>query len=235
MHGHDLGHASGFGKIITGPGIVLPLSEENDIVAFGARGDSTAVLMTTDNAIFESNIFTRRKIIGQILRDHINWHNSPVAFMEELSRVAMGSPAMPESAISSIQIDAGTCLFQDGMFVRTDERQSTTPVAIAWRRICSPSLDPFSEGYIVKQLSSIVASFRLKSSSVAALEQRQRIVASAVSMLAATAAQVMHLTNGRLTYVPDGHCIYITMPKVRDSSSKYEANMVVNDPTGSGW
>ena len=237
MHGHDLGHACGFGKIITRPGVILPLSEENDIMVFGARGDSTAVLMTTNNATFEKQVFNRRETIRQTLREHISWNDSPVSIMEELATTAASSRAMSESAFSSIQFDTGTCLFHDSMFVTTSESQQDAgaPAAVAWRRVCSPYLDPFSENYIVKQLSSVVASFRLKSSSDKALEQRQRIVASAISLLAATAAQVMHLTNGRLTYVPSGHCTYITMPKQGSDSSKYEANLVVNDPTGSGW
>lgn len=239
MHGYDPEHASGFGQIITGPGIVLPLTVENDVVAFGARGDSTAVLLTTDNAEFERTVLNRRKAIRQLLKMHVNWDESPVAFMSELARLATGSPAMAQSAISDIRFDSGTCLFQDDMFVQTEEEKPTqqpspSPV-IAWRRICSPILDPFSENYIVKQLSSVVTSFKIKTTSAAAaVEQRRRIVASAVSVLAATAAQVMHLTNGQLTYVPDGHCVYITMPKDL-SQEKYEANLAINDPTGAGW
>nr|BDV50152.1 MAG: wsv442-like protein [Chiromantes dehaani nimavirus] len=223
MYGYDPGHASGFGKIITGPGIVLPLTDENDVVAFGARGDSTTVLLTTDNVEFERTVFKRRKAIRQLLKSHVNWDGSPVVFMAELAISAIGSPAMAQSAISNILFDSGTCLFQDDMFVQTNEEKVTQQLpGIAWRRICSPILDPFSENYIVKQLFSL-----------AAMEQRRRIVASAVSVLAATAAKIMHLTNGQLTYIPEGHCVYITIPK--QPQKKHEANLVINDPTGAGW
>lgn len=233
MHGYDPEHASGFGKIITRPGIVLPLTDENDVVAFGARGDSTTVLLTIDNVEFERTVFKRRKVIRQLLKRHVNWDGSPDVFMSELANLATGSPAMAQSAISDIRFDSGSCLFQDDMFVQTKKEKH--PAVIAWRRICSPILDPFSENYIVRQLSSIMTSFKIKTS-VAAMEQRRRIVASAVSVLAATAAQIMHLTNGQLTYVPEGHSVCITMPKQRDfSQEKYEANLVINDPTGAGW
>ena len=231
MHGYDPQHASGFGKIITRPGIVLPLTD--DVTAFGARGDSTTVLLTTDNIEFERLVFERRKIIRQILKRHVNWNESPVVFMSKLADLATGSSAMTQSAISDIRFDSGTCLFQDDMFVQTKEEKSTQQPAIAWRRICSPILDPFSENYIVQQLTSIMTSFKVKTTPIT-MEQRKRIVASAVSVLAATAAQIMHLTNGQLSYIPEGHCVYITMPKQRDFS-QYEANLVINDPAGAGW
>nr|AKS10614.1 wsv442-like protein [Metopaulias depressus WSSV-like virus] len=235
MHGYDSGHVSGFGKIITRPGIVLPLTEENDVVAFGARGDSTTVLLTTDNVEFERIVFKRRKAIRQLLKSHANWDGSPVVFMSELANAATGSPAMAQSAISDIRFDTGTCLFQDDMFVQARGEKPQPPV-IAWRRICSPILDQFSENYIVKQLSSIMTSFKIHQTSAAATEERRRIVASAVSVLAATAALMMHLTNGQLTYIPEGHYVYITMPKQRDFlQEKNEANLVINDPTGAGW
>ena len=56
-------------------------------------------------------------------------------------------------------------------------------------------------------------------------------MASAISFLVATAAHIMHLTNGQLTYIPEGHCVNITIPKHNLS----EVNLVINDPIGAGW
>ena len=229
MHGYDPRHASGFGNIITRPGVALRLSE--DIVALSARGDSTVVLLTTANEDFEKTVNSRRAAIRGQLTKHLGWSESPVNFMLQISQLATKSSAMAESSITRISFDAGTALFEDSMFVR-EPSSAATPPPVAWRRVCSPELDQFSKGYAVRTLSSLVSSFKvITPTSPVAVDQRRKIVADAISFLIATAAQVMQLTNGELMYVPDGHCINIVMPLDRADV----VHVVVNDPTGSGW
>lgn len=226
MHGYDPRHASGFGKIITRPGVAVRLTP--DAVAFGARGDSTVVLLTTGNEEFEKMVDDRRAAIQQRLFEHAEWKASPVDFMVRVARLAASSTAMAESSLSNIFFDTGTSLFDDEMFVRLQAEGASLPVA--WRRVCSPELDRFSKEYAVKTLSSVVSSFRTAAAK-AVIDQRRKIVADTVSLLTATAAQIMHLTDGELTYIPDGHCVNIAMPMERADV----VNVVINDPTGTGW
>nr|BDT63024.1 MAG: wsv442-like protein [Trachysalambria curvirostris nimavirus] len=235
MHSHDPKYVSGFGKIITRPGVIIPLADDHSTVAIGARGDSTIVLMTTDNTEFERQVHMRREIIRSLLSMHARWDKSPVAFMEKLANMAAASNAMARSAISEIHFDAGSCLFNDDMFVRTEGNDADTVIpAVALRRVCSPALDIFSKDYILKSLSSVMASFTVKSRPDA-IAERRKIVASAISMLAATAARVAQLTDGRLTYVPDGHCVSVAMLKHRSDPERFRVHLVINDPIGSGW
>nr|BDT62669.1 MAG: wsv442-like protein [Metapenaeus ensis nimavirus]GBG35476.1 wsv442-like protein [Metapenaeus ensis nimavirus] len=239
MHGHNTQHVSGFGKIITGPGVVIPLTDNLNTVAFGARGDSTVVLMTTDNFDFERLVEERREAICSLLRRHAYWDGSPVTFMENLANLAINSPAMAQSAISNLCFDAGSCLFHDKMFATTttgdEDPVNPNSPSVKLRTVCSPALDTFCQDYVVKPLSSVMSSLKGKAHPDV-IAERKKIVASAISILVATAIRVTNLTDMRLTYVPDGHCINVVMPKCQNGpSERFPVYLVINDPIGAGW
>lgn len=229
MHGFDPGHAGRIGKIITNPGIVMPVEDDNTVVAFGARGEYSVALLTTDNDIFEMKIKERKNVI----QTHIDRYGvSPMFFISEMNKSINEGEAIVESVYNAVYIDAGTELFSDDKF--SSGVVTNTPT---WRTIGSPTLESFSgDEYIIKQLPSIVSAFSTKNKVNVrreVIDQRKRLVIDAFSMLSAISAQIMHITDGSLTYVPEGHCVYVAMTK--KSSTAHEVCLIINDPAGSGW
>ena len=239
MHSFDPGHAGGVGKVITSPGIVMPM-QDSTAVAFGARGEYPIALLTTDNNEFERQVRGRR---GAIQRHLAPFGVTPMVFMAEMNKAVNGGEAISESVFDGAYIDSGSGMFADGKFYDTNSSESAvaggTSITPVWRTINSPALEYFSEGYIIKQLPSIIATFTAnarrnnRDRRREVIDQRKRLVVDAFSMLSAISSQIMHITNGKLTYVPDGHCIYIATSK--DSSKTSEVCFIINDPVGTGW
>nr|BDT63080.1 MAG: wsv442-like protein [Sicyonia whispovirus] len=236
MEENERAFALGVGRIITQPGIVIPLDETNLTVAFGGDGDSTTVLYTTSNESFDGTAAAKRTAVRAALR-----MEDPVRYMEELSGAALASAAGAESLFSLITVDAGTALFHDVLFSRPSyggALDNQSPAA-TWRRVCSPALEAVRTGHVVRQVASLLERMAAASASTASDavgKLRSQIVASVFSFLSALAAKVMHETDGRMSYVPDGHCVIVAIPYGAGlASAPYEVKLVVNDPTGSGW
>lgn len=236
MHGFDPGHAGRIGKIITNPGIVMPVEDDNTVVAFGARGEYSVALLTTDNDVFEMKIKERKNVV----QTHIDRYGvSPMFFISEMNKSINQGEAIAESVYHAVYIDAGTELFSDDKF--SIDVVTNTPT---WRTIESPTLESFSlkdeagggDEYIIKQLPSIVSALNTKNKvniRREVIDQRKRLVIDAFSVLSAISAQIMHITDGSLTYIPEGHCVYVAMRK--KSSTVHEVCLIINDPVGSGW
>nr|GAV93211.1 envelope and capsid protein [Chionoecetes opilio bacilliform virus] len=230
MYGYDSSYVSGLGKIITQPGTIIHLGQ--DTLSFSARGDSTVILLTSDNDAFEKETVDIRAFIKYTLLKHTGWNESPVFFMDKLLQAATNSSAMAESMFVGLFFDTGTALLEDHLFSHGGV-QNNPSGEIMWRRVCSPMIEMFSTGYVIKNLSTLFSSFKVKNVNVStsALNKRRKIVADALSILIAVAVQIMYVTNGELTYIPDGHCVNIAMSSYQSDN----VNLVINDPSGSGW
>ncbi|AWM67245.1 envelope and capsid protein [White spot syndrome virus] len=214
-------YASWFGKMITDPGVILPVSK--DVVLFGSRGQSDVGIMTLDPHDLDIKITSKRIGVEERLAQY---NTLPMDFTRAMEKELNNSRNMKESIFTGIFLDTGSAIFEDNMF---------NGGGSALRLIRSPALNSAvfsSKNYIIKQLPTITKSLRRSQARDKQVDKtREKIVVDSFSILSAIAAQVMHLTDGEMTYVPDGHCVNVVMSET-NASSIY---LIINDPTGSGW
>nr|BDT63555.1 MAG: wsv442-like protein [Pasiphaea japonica whispovirus] len=254
MHRVDVKHVSRIGNIITKPGVVLSLTQNNDVVGFGERGElSVALLTANDKDVFVKPLIRKKHMVESFLAIYgVN----PQTFIQELNNEINSSEAIKESVFKGFYLDAGLSGLFNLNFINyttnldshcNGNNTSFNSPFFNLREISSPALEIFDDTFIIKQIPAILMSIsktKYENRNREVVQQRRQIVSNVISVLSAISAQILHLTNGKMTYVPDGHCINIAMLKTNTNShpnqscSKSQSQgifMVINDPIGSGW
>jgi len=156
---------------------------------------------------------------------------TPMYVMNQIQQELNRSNAIFASQLTSVVIDAGSLLFSK---TRSELSSSSGSGGIGWLK---NRCDPIELG--MYRVSTVLSMLPKKSENVSAESDRYAVIADVISLLIAIAIETARLTEGKLMYIPDGHCLFLAIYQeglmTRPYSPRRDLQLIINDPLGCGW
>nr|BDV49853.1 MAG: wsv442-like protein [Penaeus semisulcatus pemonivirus] len=221
---------------LVAPGLLISIN--NDILLLTSSaidsGDACAHIIYSDLAL-EVAINERRLAIENNFEnkddDEVMNELTPMYVINQIQHELNRSNAIFMSQITSVTIDAGSMLFSK---TKAEHSTNNGSGGILWLR---NRLDPI--GLDTYRISTVLSMLPKASENVAPGSDRYVVIADVISLLIAIALETARLTKGKLTYIPDGHCLFLAIPQeglvTRLHGIRRDLRLIINDPMGCGW
>lgn len=219
MHRDDPQYFRRVGEIITSRGNAEQVSASSFIFSSSSLRSSLALLdyrQNETNAAIEERTMKVREALAPFIGKTLT-PNSMVdhlLFSSYTTKALQDQHQQGKSELFGAHFDSGSKMFQH---IGGQE---------GWNIIDTP-VTAYSEYNKITPLDAILRSF---TENEFRRERRKRIVADAISVISGMAMHILQITQGRVTYIPLGSCVYVASISKTD-----KIVLLVNDPTGQGW